>query len=80
MSYAFNVKKVDGALVLENHESAAAHIPDNARFTVSGHTPSSDTSPVATLAVTLTTVTDDPNAYPKHVASASTSYTTERPA
>jgi len=53
MSYGFNVRKVGDELVLENHKAAAAHIPDGAVFTVSGHEPKPDTSKVASLNVSL---------------------------
>jgi hypothetical protein len=53
MSYAFNVRKVDGSLVLENHEYAGQHIPDGAKFTINGHHPFPGTSSMGTIGVSL---------------------------
>lgn len=77
MSYSFNVAKVNGELVLQNHECAAAHIPDGAVFTIGGHDPASDTSSVANLNVGLAIRTEGKN-YPERVAQAGLSYNTAR--
>jgi hypothetical protein len=77
MSYGFNVRKVDGALVLQNHEAAAAHIPDGAVFTIGGHEPAEGTSPAATLNIALA-IDVEGRPYPEHVASAAAVYNTAR--
>lgn len=79
MSYSFQVRKIDGGLSLVNEHDpdlaqAASHILDGAIFTISGHTPSEDTSKVGTVAVQLVTVDADRHTF---VADARGSYNTE---
>lgn len=54
MSYSFNIKKVNGELVVENGGHAAQHLPEGAAFTVQGHIPSADSSQYGSIGVTLT--------------------------
>lgn len=57
MSYSFSIHKVDGELVLKNHEYAA--LPDGAVLTVNGHEPVEGTSPVGTLGIALSVARED---------------------
>lgn len=78
MSYSFQVRKKNGTLELVADyvqlETVAGHVPDGAVFTISGHTPSEDTSKVGTVAVQLVTVDADRHTF---VADARGSYNTE---
>jgi hypothetical protein len=62
MSYAFRVCKRNGTLVIpdgQQLEQIALQIPDGAIFSINGHTPGPDTSPVGMVGVTLVTAPDD---------------------
>jgi hypothetical protein len=79
MSYAFQVRKVNGTLELapdQHLESIARQIPDGAVYAIAGHTPGPDTSPVGQLQVTLL-ITSTEAEQQKFVGSASGSYNTE---